>query len=358
MITAVLLAALSALPLGSAQTIQPAYERSAAECTTKSVRKSWTDLTTKEKKAYIEADLCLMSAPPKSGIEDATSRWDELQYAHAVQVRYIHFVGAFLPFHRYFVTVHEHLLRTECDYDGPLPYWDEPADVGDIHGSSLFTADVNFGGDGTGEDGCIEDGPFANLTLHFKEDLTTTDYCISRSMTDKAFSSADRRNVEECLEFDSFIDAWRCIENKPHGGGHGGVSGTMVNLFLSPGDPVFYLHHGYLDRVWYEWQSGDLSKRLTEIGGNNTSIFPPFGGGGGGGGGFGFNLTDSEGLDFVFAMPPPDSAFEDYFNDGGKITTLNHTLWSANIMENVTIADVMNPTEGWVCADYGLPVDE
>lgn len=31
-----------------------------------------------------------MSLPPKAGIEGAKSRWDELQYAHAAQARYIH----------------------------------------------------------------------------------------------------------------------------------------------------------------------------------------------------------------------------------------------------------------------------
>lgn len=128
----------------------------------------------------------------------------------------------------------------------------------------------------------------------------------------------------------------------------------MVNVLLSPGDPVFYLHHGYLDRLWWEWQSRDLSTRLTEIGGNNTiELFvppggfnftgPPFGVGGGGGV-----------PPFNPILPPPDKAFEDYFNDGGNVTTLNHTLWSAGIMENITIADVMNPLEGFVCADYLL----
>ena len=53
-------------------------------------------------------------------------------------------------------------------------------------------------------------------------------------------------------------------------------------------------------------------------------------------------------------MPAPNKAFEDYFNDGGSLTTLNHTLWSAGIVENVTIADVMDPEKGFVCADYLL----
>jgi tyrosinase len=121
----------------------------------------------------------------------------------------------------------------------------------------------------------------------------------------------------------------------------------MVDLLLSPGDPVFYLHHGYLDRVWWEWQSRNLTRRLTEIAGNNTPNFSPppgdFNSSGPPGGG---------GIPFNFTIPPPNKAFEDYFNDGGNATTLNHTLWSAGIMENITIADVMNPTEGFVCADY------
>lgn len=51
-----------------------------------------TDLTTVEKQTYIDADLCLMALPAKSGIKGAVSRWDELQYVHAAQGRYIHHV--------------------------------------------------------------------------------------------------------------------------------------------------------------------------------------------------------------------------------------------------------------------------
>ncbi|KAI3322651.1 Di-copper centre-containing protein [Xylariaceae sp. AK1471] len=352
MITTVVLAlsVLSALPLALGQASQAPYERKHAECTVKSIRKSWTDLTATEKQSYIDADLCLMTSPPKNGIKGATSRWDELQYAHAAQARYIHNTGAFFPFHRYFVTVHEHLLRAECNYTGPLPYWDEPLDVGNISLSSLFNGEPSFGGNGTGSSNCIEDGPFANLTLHIKEDLTTTDYCISRSMNNFAFSAASRANVETCLKYEHFIDAWQCFENRPHSAGHGGVSGTMMNLLLSPGDPVFYLHHGYLDRLWWEWQSHNVTTRLTDIAGNNTInlTLPPGG----------FNFTGPPpfggGFPFNFTMPPPNKAFEDYFNDGGNVTTLNHTLWSAGIVENITIADVMNPAEGFVCADYLL----
>jgi tyrosinase len=61
----------------------------------------------------------------------------------------------------------------------------------------------------------------------------------------------------------------------------------MGNVFSSPGgesdfchvhvpsscfdaalDPVFYLHHAGLDRVWWLWQETDRKKRLTDVSGN------------------------------------------------------------------------------------------
>ncbi|KAI5918894.1 Di-copper centre-containing protein [Camillea tinctor] len=364
---------LSVLPATLCLEVKAPYERKSSDCVTRTEHKPWTDLTPKEKSDYIKGDLCLMSLPASSGIEGALTRWDELQYAHIAQSDYIHGVGAFLPFHRYFVTVHQHLLQAECNYTGPLPYWDEPLDVGHLNQSALFDAELGFGGNGTGRDGCIVDGPFANLTLHFKEDLTTSDYCISRRFNDRAFSSAAKENVDTCFEKKTFVDAWRCYEGQPHGAGHGGVMGTMVNPLLSPGDPVFFLHHGYLDKLWWDWQAANLTARLTDIGGNNTASGFPFGPGSGFnftgeppfGGGNSSNFPSPPG--FPGAPPsnpsggfPPfpgmnrtlNTAFTEYFNDGGNVTTLNHTLWSANIMLNITIADVMDPRGGFVCAEY------
>ena len=41
----------------------------------------------------------------------------------------------------------------------------------------------------------------------------------------------------------------------------------MNNVFSSPGDPLFYLHHANLDRVWRMWQARDLPGRLFEVDG-------------------------------------------------------------------------------------------
>ena len=48
------------------------------------------------------------------------------------------------------------------------------------------------------------------------------------------------------------------------------LANTVQNLASSPGDPLFYLHHAYIDKLWWEWQSRNLSTRLTDISGPIT----------------------------------------------------------------------------------------
>ena len=36
---------------------------------------------------------------------------------------------------------------------------------------------------------------------------------------------------------------------------HGWVGGTMNNIQVSPADPIFWMHHGEIDRLWSVWQA-------------------------------------------------------------------------------------------------------
>lgn len=97
-------------------------------------------------------------------------------------------------------------------------------------------------------------------------------------------------------------------------------------------DPIFYLHHAWLDKIYWDWQQKDLAVRLTEIGGTNLP-----------------NARVS-----ALAGPPqfPASALLDFNGDGGSVTTLNHTLWMNGIAPNVTIGDVIDLNGGVNCAEY------
>lgn len=105
----------------------------------------------------------------------------------------------------------------------------------------------------------------------------------------------------------------------------------MQDPVLSPGDPVFFLHHTNLDRLWWEWQSANLTYRLTDMGGQNTPTEA-------------FNAANN--------WDAPGANFTDYSGDPGNVTTLTHILSMYEMIENVTIADVMDIGGDVTCAEY------
>lgn len=95
-------------------------------------------MTDVEKRAYIDAELCLMSLPATMGFNGSTNRFEDLMYVHIDQTNVVHdvvsiqifllalqtltsFQGAFLPWHRLYMWAHENALRTECNYTGTQP---------------------------------------------------------------------------------------------------------------------------------------------------------------------------------------------------------------------------------------------
>ncbi|ETS75571.1 hypothetical protein PFICI_12515 [Pestalotiopsis fici W106-1] len=330
----------SLLGLSAAASASPHGLAKRDECETLRQVKAWTNFTSTEKSAYIDAALCLTTAEPTIGLGDSATVWQEMQYAHIGQVTWIHNVGQFLPWHRYFVTVHANFLRDLCGYEGPLAYWDESADaqLTDLTDAEIFQADA-FGGDGVGSSKCIEDGPFVDTVLHpvnttgsgGNSSATNGNTCIWRSLSLNSLDRSSYVNVETCLEKDTWEGAWNCIEGSPHGGGHGGVGGVMLNVANSPGDPLFFLHHSFIDLLWWRWQSADLDTRLTEISGINSQSQ---------------SSCDRQGL------PCAGPEILDYDGDDGNQTTLNHVLWMMDLSPNVTVADVMNTNSSSVCLEY------
>ena len=151
-----------------------------------------------------------------------------------------------MPWHRYYLKLHETMLQEECGYRGAMPYeyslkmhtsnhrltpqpryWNEYLDVPYIKNASVFDPVTGFGGNGVAPFGCIGDGPFANLTLRFLADFSTAEYCIFRFMNECAFKGAVKSNIDLCLTMKKYTDAWHCLENLPHAAGHAGTGGLV-----------------------------------------------------------------------------------------------------------------------------------
>jgi tyrosinase len=99
----------------------PQFNTRSSNCTTVEVRKEWRNLTSAEQIAYLDAEICLMNLPAQTGLAAVTSRYSDLEALHQNLTTIIHDVGQFLPWHRYFVHVHHEILKTQCNYGGPVP---------------------------------------------------------------------------------------------------------------------------------------------------------------------------------------------------------------------------------------------
>lgn len=60
-----------------------------------------------------------------------------------------------------------------------------------------------------------------------------------------------------------------------HPGGHVSLGLALLDVFVSPGDPAFFLHHAMLDRVWAIWQALDPETRTYALNGTTVIFDPP-----------------------------------------------------------------------------------
>ncbi|KAI7781608.1 Di-copper centre-containing protein [Diaporthe eres] len=276
----------------------PTHDNATTGCREPPVRKEWRALSNIQQRSYIDAVLCLQDISAKSGFEPAKNRFDDFQAIHSNQTPNIHWVGHFILWHRYFVATYEKALREECGYEGGQPYWGWSLDASltnngstAIYETAIFDPTYGFGGNGpyveataeqnplniTGHTGggCVTAGPFTYPG--FKINVPSTG-CLKRDFTPWIMNYfAQQALVDHVTSQPDYTSFAFAIENVPsfdqpniHGSGHfgvGGVLGTIGDAYNSPGDPLFYLHHGNLDRILWEWQSKDLAVRLNQVGG-------------------------------------------------------------------------------------------
>jgi tyrosinase len=164
----------------------------------------------------------------------------------------------------------------------------------DLRSASIWSSNLGFGGDGepdgpetVGHGRCVTTGPFADVKalIYASHDQP---HCLSRGFSN--FSGWDARPaaVEHLLNVNEYEKFFLAVENGPHNvvprtvrgdfwsftAPYGESNAAFVSLYqicgwfysntCSPIDPVFFLHHAQLDRLWWMWQQRGLPRRLTE----------------------------------------------------------------------------------------------
>ena len=338
----------------------PGHHGPAKKCKKPVKRRAWHTLNNKDKKAYIDAQLCVMRTPAKVALPGAVTQFDEMVSIHQLHALTIHSTGVFLPWHRWYLDLHERMLK-DCGFKGALPYWDEYRDakLPLVKDSSIFDPITGFGSQGSvAPDYCLTDGPFHNYTSRIGPWWHITDGCIGRqlignSLRENTFPPpAGSNNVtaatDACMLLTTWAEASTCIYLIPHVGGHIAIGSTRGDAHTSPNDPVFYLHHAYIDKLWWDWQEKNRAQRLYAVGGINKQdpavgfIEMP--------GDMAFEAAN------IFQSSPNAAqlAFIPQGDDGdnGDLVTLNHTFTSWGHIPDAKVRDVMDSRGGYLCYEY------
>lgn len=189
-------------------------------------RKDFTQLTTAEKTALASAWNTLWTTT--SFIQDAAALHDVNFYGGR-----IHWCPTFLYWHRDFLRKLELALQA-IDPSINLPYWDWTRS--DSRNIDIEPWESFFGGrDNSG-------GNFDSWTYN-------------RRSNDGGRVLPSLADVIDELDAPSFTE-YRKMETGTHPPGHTWTGGTMAGG-ASPLDPLFFLHHCNLDRLWAIWQQNN-----------------------------------------------------------------------------------------------------
>ncbi|KAJ7845471.1 tyrosinase [Mycena leptocephala] len=294
-------------PYSPTPTMTPLSSTGAPLCPRPALRQEWRALSNSQKSDFITAVQCLQRLPSTSNnLRGAKTRFDDFQAIHVALSEEVHLVGQFLPWHRRLLNMFEIALREECGFRGALPYWDWSQDVDSgipLGKSPVFDAIYGFGGNGVdipnyagqfgnlsmmasagwvapgAGGGCVTDGPFAAYNLSVGPGTNITNHCLQRAFNDniRGFLSGER--VAEVARQTTF-EAFRVeLEGAPvtatmrlHDGGHNVIGGEMADRYSNP---LFYLHHAFLDKLWWQWVGMKFSSRLEDMSGRST-VDPPY----------------------------------------------------------------------------------
>ncbi|KAI0663577.1 Di-copper centre-containing protein [Cubamyces menziesii] len=345
----------------------------AARCTHPAVRREWRMLTTAERAEWIASINCLANLPHDDAltpsVDPSVSRigpvntsgsyWDDIVYVHMDLNTKIHETGLFLPFHCLYVHAVEKVMKERCGYTGAFPYWDWTIDAQDVQNSPIFSESNPMSGLGGWGDPTkdfeVQDGGFRALHVAYpvphvlRRNFTLQPFLpfagvpVFTNTTQYANESFTPERVRALVEETppgDFVGFQFAMEEPqgPHASVHFMLGGDLAGQCpaaslpgcmpaqptFSANEPMFFLHHGMVDKIWRAWQTHHPSSNLWAFKGGSVQ-----------------NITSLE-------------ALRNYPNGMAPALTLDSVMPTDGMfgLGRVTIRDVMDTTGGFLCYVY------
>ncbi|KAK2807781.1 hypothetical protein FQN50_005323 [Emmonsiellopsis sp. PD_5] len=254
-------------------------------CTEPYFRREWRSLSNPEKRDYLDAVQCFIDSPSVLGMNGSL--------------------------YNDFSRVHNLIANNIAKL--PNRFWDWSLDWEDPGSSPIFDSQLGFGGDGDPNAPkyqsahCVTDSPFKNLTPQWYGSKYEP-HCLTRFFDEDWFGHyMNPAALEKVMAATTYEDFFLALEMGPHDIIPTGIRGDFTS-FTAPNDPIFYLHHSQLDRVWWLWQLRDKTDRVKSYGG----------------------IADSS----------------------GRNVTLSDILPLAGLEKDIAVADVMDTEGGEMCYRY------
>lgn len=219
-----------------------------SRCPLASERQSWDNLSCDEQDAF----LTNIRRLKRNGIYDTFVR------VHIENELASHGTPEFLPWHRWFIYQFELALRSVADPPYKcmsLPYWDWELDAGNEGMSSVLSPETFSSFEGTNQSGRCK------FQINRWNGAGS---CLRRTLNSNFRFWGEGRVVAIIRGYTQYGDDFpndrtrlngfrAALEGGPHAAPHNFIGGSMVDQ-NAPNDPLFWIHHANVDRLWSIWQ--------------------------------------------------------------------------------------------------------